>query len=103
MNPESMDKRETNQRRGVVESFLGGSPGRVVVRLILMSLVVGFLLSVFGLSPDAIYRSIQGFVESVFDNGFEVFRDAFSYVLTGAVLVLPIWFIGRLLSAGRRR
>lgn len=103
MSPETMDKRETNQRPGWVESFLGGSPGRVVVRLILMSLVVGFLMAILGISPEAIFRSIEGFINSIFDNGFEVLQSAFAYVLTGAVIVLPVWFIGRLLSAGRRR
>lgn len=101
--PETMDNRETNQRRGWLESFLGGSPGRVVVRLVIMSLIVGFLMAIFGLSPEAIFRSFQGFINSIFDNGFEVFRDAFAYVLTGAVIVLPLWFIGRLMAAGRRR
>ncbi|WP_332718840.1 DUF6460 domain-containing protein [Pelagibacterium mangrovi] len=103
MSPETMDKRETNQRRGVVESFLGGTPGRVVVRLILMSLIVGFLMSVFGLSPQAIFSAVEGFINSIFDNGFEVLREGFAYVLTGAVIVLPLWFLGRLMSAGRRR
>ncbi len=101
--PETMDNRETNQRPSWLESFLGGTPGRVVVRLILMSLVVGFLMSIFRISPDAIFRSIQGFINSIFDNGFEVFRDGFAYMLTGAVIVLPLWFIGRLMAAGRRR
>lgn len=103
MSPETMDKRETNQRPGWAESFLGGSPGRVVVRLILMSLLVGFLMSIFGISPEGIFRAIEGFINSIFDNGFEVLRSAFAYVLTGAVIVLPIWFLGRLMSAGRRR
>lgn len=103
MSPEPMDKRETNQRPGWVESLLGGTPGRVVVRLILMSLLVGFLMSILGISPQAIFRSIEGFVNSIFDNGFEVLRSAFGYMLTGAVIVLPIWFIGRLMAAGRRR
>ncbi len=101
--PETMDNRGTNQRPNRVESFLGGTPGRVVVRLILMSLVVGFLMSIFGISPEAIFRSIEGFVNSIFDNGFEVLRDGFGYMLTGAVIVLPLWFLGRLMSSGRRR
>lgn len=103
MDPETMDKRETKERPGWVESFLGGSPGRVVVRLVIMSLVVGFLMSVFGISPEGIFRWFQGFINSIFDNGFEVFRDAFAYVLTGAVIVLPLWFIGRLMASSRRR
>lgn len=101
--PDTMDKCETKQRPGWVETFLGGSPGRVVVRLILMSLFVGFMMSIFGISPQAILGSIERFFNSIFDNGFEVLRSGFNYVLTGAVLVLPLWFIGRLLAAGRRR
>ena len=103
MSPETMDKRETNQRRGWAESFLGGTPGRVAVRLILMSLLVGFLMSIFGISPQAILFWIESFIASVFDNGYDVLRDAFGYVLTGAVIVLPLWLLGRLMSPGRRR
>lgn len=98
-----MDNRETNQRPRWLETFLGGTPGRVIVRLLLMSLIVGFLMSIFGISPQAILHSVQDFVNSILDNGFYVFRDAFTYILTGAVIVLPLWFIGRMMAAGRRR
>lgn len=101
--PDTMDKQQTKQSTRGVESFLGGTPGRVVVRLILMSLVVGFLMSVFGISPQAIVEAIERFIASIYDNSFEVLRSGFGYLLTGAVIVLPLWFLGRLMAAGRRR
>ena len=101
--PDTIDKPETKQRRGVADTLIGGSPGRVLVRLILLSLLVGFLMSVFGIRPDDILRSVEHFFRDFLDNGFEVFGQMFGYVLTGAVIVVPIWFLMRLSAVGRRR
>jgi hypothetical protein len=84
------------RRRGAVERFFGGSPAGVILRLVLVSLLVGFLMSVFGVRPqDVIDGAIELFHDAVRD-GFGVFRDLGAYVITGAVLVVPIWLLIRL-------
>ncbi|WP_193336968.1 DUF6460 domain-containing protein [Devosia beringensis] len=84
------------RRRSAVERFFGGSPAGVILRLILVSLLVGFLMSVFGVRPqDVIDGAIELFHDAVRD-GFGVFRDLGAYVITGAVLVVPIWLLIRL-------
>lgn len=89
---------ETPRRSGV-ERFLGGSPGGIILRLVVLSLIVGFLMSVFGIRPqDVIDGAIDLFHAAVRD-GFGVFRDLGAYILTGAVLVVPIWFLIRLSKA----
>jgi hypothetical protein len=35
--------------------------------------------------------------------GFEAVQKGFGYFLTGALIVVPIWFIARLLRAGRSK
>lgn len=100
---QTTDRQETKQSQSWARTFLGDTPGRVAVRLILLSLLVGFLMSIFGISPQQVFRSVEGFVNSVFENGFDVFRDALGYVLTGAAIVVPIWLISRIFSASRRR
>lgn len=100
---DSFGNREIKEKPGFWETVFGDSPGRVIVRLILMSLAVGFLMSIFGVSPRDIVRAIEGFVNGIFHNGFEVVRDAWGYFLTGAVIVIPIWIVARLLSDRRRR
>ncbi|KKC33283.1 DUF6460 domain-containing protein [Devosia psychrophila] len=89
----------TPRRRSGIERFFGGSPGGVIVRLLLLSLVVGFLMSVFGVRPlDVVDGAINLFRDAMRD-GFGVFRNIGAYILTGAVLVVPIWFLIRLAKA----
>lgn len=96
---------ETNERRETgspVALFLGDTPGRVFVRLLILSLLVGFLMAMFGVSPRDIFASLRGLVSGIFQNGAEVLRDAVGYAVAGAMVVVPVWLVIRLLSAGRK-
>jgi uncharacterized oligopeptide transporter (OPT) family protein len=86
---------ETPRRSGL-ERFLGGSPGGVIVRLLILSLIVGFLMSVFGVRPQDIIDGAIDLFHAAIRDGFGVFSDIGAYILTGAVLVVPIWLLIRL-------
>lgn len=101
--PETIERTHERERPSALVALLGDTPGRVAIRLILMSLVVGFLMAMFGVSPDDIYRSAERFIRGIFRNGFDVLGDVGQYALTGAMVVIPVWIILRILSAGRRR
>ena len=81
--------------------FLGGSPLAVLFRLILLSVLVGVILSAIGLDPADILRSLERLVQSIWDMGFDAVRWAWRYFLLGAVIVVPIWLIVRLARAPR--
>ncbi|MCS6760086.1 MAG: hypothetical protein MO852_15005 [Candidatus Devosia euplotis] len=80
----------TRPPRSGIERFLGGSPLGVVVRLLLLSLVVGFAMSVFGIEPQDVIDGTINLVHDAMRDDFGVFRNLGAYVLTGAVLVVPI-------------
>lgn len=82
--------------------FLGGSPLMVVVKLVLLSILVGFVLTVLGLDPRNILWSVQELIRSVLNLGFDAFEWLWRYLLLGAVIVVPIWLIMRLVQARRR-
>jgi hypothetical protein len=86
---------------GSMTRFLGGSPLGVLARLILLSVLVGVILSAIGLDPTDILRSIERLVRSIWDMGFEAVVWAWRYFLLGAVVVVPIWLIVRLVRAPR--
>lgn len=88
---------------GPVSRFLGGRPLSVVMRLVLLSIVVGVILSAIGLDPLHILRSIQTLFERIWDMGFDAVRWLWRYFLLGAALVVPIWLVVRLTQgiAGR--
>ena len=86
-----------------VARWTGGSPLGVIVRLVLVSILVGVILSALGLDPLDIIQSIQKLIRSIWDMGFDAFRRLWGYFLLGAVLVIPIWLIMRLVNAPRGR
>ena len=86
---------------GAVTRFFGGSPLAVLVRLILLSILVGVILWAVGLDPFDIWRSVERLVRSVWNMGWDAFNWAWRYFLLGAVIVVPIWILVRLTRAGR--
>ncbi len=88
---------------GHVSSFLGGSPGSVALRLIVVSFVVGLLLAMFGFEPETIYENLVRLVRRLIEYGLSDFRQFGRILLTGAMVVIPVWFALRLLDARRAR
>jgi hypothetical protein len=86
-----------------VNRWLGGSPLSVLGRLILLCILVGVVLSVLGLDPSNLWSSLQRLVRSIWDMGFDAFRSVWTYFLLGAVIVIPIWLIMRIVNAPRGR
>jgi len=86
----------------VVNRFFGGPPLGVIARLILLSILVGVVLHAIGLDPWNILDSLRGFIVSIWNMGFDAIRWVWRYFLLGAALVIPIWFIVRLVRATER-
>jgi hypothetical protein len=86
---------------GTANSFFGGPPLSVLVRLILLSILVGVILSAIGLDPFDIWRSIERLFRSIWNMGWDAVDWAWRYFLLGAVIVVPIWIVVRLAKRGR--
>jgi hypothetical protein len=84
-----------------VTRVFGGSPLGVIVRLILVSVLVGVILSALGLDPLDILHSLQRLVRNIWNMGFDAVRWLWGYFLLGAVIVIPIWLIMRVVNAPR--
>ena len=82
-----------------VTRFFGGQPLSVIFRLALLSVLVGVILKVLGLDPFNILRSIEELIRFLWDMGFDALVWLWRYFLLGAVVVVPIWLIVRLLRA----
>ena len=75
--------------------FLGGSPLAVAFRLILLSMLVGVVLSAIGFDPWNILSSIRRLFDWIYNLGFDAINWAWRYFLLGAVIVIPIWLLSR--------
>ena len=81
--------------------FFGDSVAGTLIRLVLLSIVVGIVFSALGITPFNMVERLQQLIRNIMNLGFDTFRWAFQYFLLGAVIVFPIWFVVRLL--GRQR
>ena len=86
-----------------VNRFLGGPPLAVLGKLILLSILIGVVLSALGLDPLNIFSSIDRLIRQIWNMGFDAIRWLWQYFLLGAVLVIPIWLIMRLVRAPKGR
>ena len=87
-----------------VNRFLGGPPLAVLGKLILLSILIGVVLSALGLDPlEHRRRASQRLIRNVWDMGFDAVRWLWQYFLLGAVIVIPIWLILRLVRAPKGR
>jgi Family of unknown function (DUF6460) len=92
-------ERESNY----VNRFFGGPPLSAIFRLVLLSILIGVILQVLGLDPWNILESLRRLVLRVWDMGFDAVRWLWRYLLLGAVVVVPIWVIVRLMRVTKGR
>ncbi len=83
-------------------TFLGGSPVGVLIRLVLLSIVVGVILSALGITPHNFFYQVRMLLQRIYDLGFGAFESVVEYLVLGAMVVVPIWFIARLIKTLRR-
>lgn len=86
------------QNGTTLRRFLGGSPAAVAIKLILVSFVVGALLMWLHITPADVFAEISALVGRLYNLGFESLRDFGTYIVAGAVIVIPVWLLIRLLS-----
>jgi hypothetical protein len=84
---------------GSVQRFIGGSPLTVLFKLVLLSILIGVVLSALGLDPWNILQSIERLIRTIWDMGFDAVRWLWRYFLLGAVIVIPVWLILRIARA----
>ncbi len=84
-----------------LQRFLGGSPGAVLVKLVFLSLLVGAFMALLDVTPFALIDGAIRLVRSVLDLGFETFGQIGRWLAYGAVIVVPLWLLSRLLASRR--
>jgi hypothetical protein len=98
----SSERKERTMSGDFVTRFFGGSPAGVLLRLVVISFVVGIILNALGVSPFDIINGLRELAWRIYMLGFDSIEWIFRYFLLGAVIVFPIWLIVRLLKVARR-
>jgi hypothetical protein len=85
--------------KDALTNLLGGTPTRVLIKLLVLSVIVGALLYWSGLTPAGLIRAFGAMLESLLGTGWDAVRRIGEFALYGAVIVVPIWLIARLLAS----
>jgi hypothetical protein len=86
---------------GALARFLGDTPLRVVLKLVIVSFLVGVMMNAFGWTPYDVMFEIRDFFLRLWNMGFRAVDRFAAYLLLGAAVVVPVFLVLRLLSYRR--
>ncbi len=75
--------------------------GSTIVKLLILSLLVGFALAATGTNPQDLLVDTWTLAKDIFEWGISQFGSVITYVMLGATIVIPIWLILYLIRAAR--
>ncbi|MCX7302921.1 MAG: DUF6460 domain-containing protein [Hyphomicrobiales bacterium] len=81
-----------------LDRFLGDSPLRVLLKLVVISFLVGVVMSAFGWSPFDVLYGVRDFFVDLWNMGFRAVDRFVGYFLLGAAIVIPAFILLRLFS-----
>ncbi len=84
-----------------INRFLGDTPVRILIKLIVVSVVVGFIMKVFGWYPIDILYSIRRLLIDLWNTGFAALGQFGDYLVLGAAVVVPVFILIRILQYRR--
>ena len=67
-----------------------------IIKIIVISLLVGWGLTVFDVTPQKLMANLGGTIQDIFEVLVSMFSWSVPYILLGAVVVVPIWVVMRL-------
>lgn len=86
------------RRPTVVERLLGGSTGGVLLRLVILSFIVGVIMRALNVDPTDIIVWMEDRARYLSTLGVDSVAEAFRIIFVGAVIVVPVWAVMRLLK-----
>lgn len=88
-------------RPSPLRRFIGGSPAGVFLRLLFLSVLVGAFMSMLGLTPGVLFWRVVDSVQDLVRLAATQLHDLTGWVVAGALVVVPLWFIARLFAVSR--
>jgi hypothetical protein len=81
-----------------MDKLLGGNPLAVVLRLVIICIVTGIVLRAVGVNPADLLHSLPDLIRAISEYGWSWVETAFQYFFLGAIIVIPIWLVVRLVK-----
>lgn len=74
-----------------------------IIKLAVLSFVVGIVLWASGIDPLDLWLNLGDTIRNIWTVTIEFFRWAGKYMILGAIVVVPIWLVLRVLKVVSRR
>lgn len=81
--------------------FLGDSLGRTIIKLTVISILVGMVMWTFGWQPLDIFIGIRDFFVNLWQSGWAALGRFGDWLILGASVVVPAFIIIRLMNYKR--
>ena len=83
-------------------TIFGGNPLGVILRLALISIVVGIVMKALGIDLSNFFQRLNELLRNLYDLGFGAIEWIVQYLLLGAMVVVPVWLLMVLVNRLRR-
>lgn len=74
-----------------------------IIKLVLISLVVGLILYWMDVRPEDILRRFPAFLERIYDQARWIVEWSWPFIKIGAVIVVPVWLVLFLLKLAKKK
>ena len=82
-------------------NLLGDSVGRTLIKLAVISILVGMVMSVFGIGPFDVFYGVRDFFVRLWEQGWAALGRFGDWLILGASVVIPVFILIRVLSYRR--
>ena len=93
---------ETRSKKSFVQRLVSIKPSDLIA-VFFLCVLAGLMLAVFNVDPATLWVDFFGAVGEAWQRFFEILADslgwAVQYFFLGAVLVIPIWIVWRVIKA----
>ena len=79
-----------------MDKIFGGAIVPTLFRLALLSFFVGLVFAIFGIDPLDLWKEFGATIERAWTLVFDALTWGWRYAVLGAIVVLPLWIIYRL-------
>lgn len=93
---------EPKSKRSFSQKLFAISPSGLF-KLLLACLGVGILLAVLDIDPRRVWVDFFGTIADAWAKGWDLAGGAVDYLLLGAIIVVPVFLVLRLLQATRKK
>jgi hypothetical protein len=91
-----------NDRRhdmsGRMNNFLGDTLGRTILKLVVISFVVGVVMAAMNWYPLDVIYAVRDFLMRIWQQGFAALGRFGEYLALGAAIVIPVFLLLRVLN-----